>query len=83
MNISHSRLMNQQIAGPHLSDPSQVVARLGAVQAQDFSGAKWSIGLRLPGAAETDIEHAIADRSIIRSWLLRGTLHIVSIAWIR
>jgi hypothetical protein len=48
------------------------------MQAQDFAGAKWSIGLRLPGCTEADIDEAIEQRSIIRTWALRGTLHIVA-----
>ncbi len=46
---------------------------MGAVQAQDFAGANWAVGLRLPGATERDIERAIADREIVRTWPMRGT----------
>ena len=53
------------------------MAALGAVQAQDYLGALWAIGLRSPGATETEVEQAIADRSFVRTWPLRGTLHFV------
>lgn len=79
-DIAHYRLANQHITDPHLKEPDQVVARLGALQAQDYAGAKWSIGLRLPDATEADIEQAIAARTIVRTWPMRGTLHFVAAA---
>jgi hypothetical protein len=48
------------------------------VQAQDYLGALWAVGLRLTGACEQDIERAIADRKIVRTWPMRGTLHFVA-----
>ncbi len=51
---------------------------LGAVQAQDYLGSLWALGLRLRGASEAGVERAIADGEIIRSWPLRGTLHYVA-----
>jgi hypothetical protein len=60
------------------------VARLGALQAQDYPGAKWSLGLRCrPGITEADVERAIADRQIVRTWPMRGTLHFVAAADVR
>ncbi len=50
----------------------------GAVQAQDYLGALWAIGLRLEDATERSIEQALADRSILRTWPMRGTLHFVA-----
>src|ERR1700722_4657683 len=50
------------------------------MQAQDYLGTLWAIGLRLPAATEAKIEQAIADRAIIRTWPLRTTLHFVAAA---
>ena len=47
------------------------------MQAQDYLGTLWAIGLRLPGATERDVERAIADRTIVRTWPLRSTLHVI------
>jgi hypothetical protein len=55
-----------------------VVRWLGAVQAQDYLGSLWAIGLRLQKATEEAVEQAIADRTIIRTWPMRGTLHFVA-----
>jgi hypothetical protein len=79
LNITAHRLANQKISSSDLTTPESVVQWLGALQGQDYTGAKWSIGLRLPDSTDAQIEQAIADKRIIRTWLMRGTLHLVSI----
>ena len=76
-DIIRHRLYNQQIAGTKFLKPEEIVERLGAVQAQDYSGGLWGIGLRLPGSTLVDIEKALNERKIIRTWPMRGTLHFV------
>lgn len=76
--IARRRLASQQIAQPSPSTPSKLVSWLGAVQAQDFLGSLWALGLRLPGASEPLIERAIAERQIVRTWPMRGTIHFVA-----
>jgi hypothetical protein len=78
-DIAILRLINQQIAQTNFTKPSEIVAWLGAMQAQDFAGAKWSIGLRLPNFTDADIEKTLADRNIVRTWPMRGTLHFVAV----
>lgn len=77
------RLRNQAIAVPATTDVAELVARFGAVQAQDYRGGLWALGLRLPGATEADVERAIEERRIVRSWPLRGTLHFSAAADLR
>src|ERR1700739_1937498 len=72
------RLVNQQIAVSKWQKPADVVSSLGAMQAQDYLGTLWAIGLRLRAATERDVELAIADRTIIRTWPLRRRLHFVA-----
>ncbi|MGV3510106.1 MAG: winged helix DNA-binding domain-containing protein [Sphingobacteriaceae bacterium] len=72
------RLFNQQIVEPQFSNPKELVAHFGAMQAQDYNMAKWAIGLRLPGSTDESIEQAINDASIIRTHILRPTWHFVS-----
>jgi hypothetical protein len=76
--ITHLRLRNQRIACTSFTAPGEVVAWLGAMQAQDYAGAKWSIGLRLADSTDAAIEQAIAARTIVRTWPMRGTLHFVA-----
>jgi hypothetical protein len=75
--ISHLRLRAQLVTQPAAATPEAIVAHLGAVQAQDYQGALWSIALRIAGATRADVERAIAAQTIIRTWPMRGTLHFV------
>ena len=72
------RLVAQHVGGRGLSTPVEVVRWMLALQAQDFPGVKWSIGLRKPGATEAAVEAACDAGEIVRSWPLRGTLHLVA-----
>jgi hypothetical protein len=73
-----ARLRNQQLVESKLRRPAKAVSWLGAVQAQDFSGAKWAIGLRAPGCYDGDIEQAFNDGLILRTHILRPTWHFVT-----
>lgn len=81
--IARLRLHNQLLSRSTVRTPAEVVAWLGAVQAQNFAGAKWSLALRQPSATEAAIDQAIRDRSIVRTWPMRGTLHFVAAADVR
>jgi hypothetical protein len=77
--ITALRLSAQRIAeSGDLQTPVDVARWMLALQAQDFPGARWAIALRLPHATARDIDAALADGSIVRSWPIRGTLHIVA-----
>lgn len=78
MNLPTLRLHHQHIAHPHLAQPEQVVAWLGGLQGQDYPGAKWSIALRMPTATEADVVQAFDTGKLVRSWPMRGTLHVVA-----
>ena len=83
VDVALQRLFSQQIAQPTFAHPSEVVAWLGAVQAQDYLGALWAVGLRTPGATEQMIEQALAEKTIVRTWPMRGTIHFVAAADVR
>jgi hypothetical protein len=76
--IVRRRLGAQHLATTALATPADMVGWFGAVQAQDYLGALWAVGLRLTDAHERDVERALADRSIVRSWPMRGTLHFLA-----
>ena len=71
------RLASQQLASPRLRSPLELVRQMGAVQAQDYPGGVWAIGLRLAGATQADVERAIEAGEIVRTWPMRRTLHFV------
>jgi hypothetical protein len=83
MDIARRRLASQHLIDPTLSDPAEVVRALGAVQAQDYGGAKWALGMRTRGATDASIERAFAIGSILRTHVLRPTWHFVTPADIR
>lgn len=76
-DIASRRLVNQRIEGNRFEKPEEVVRWLGAIQAQDYLQALWAIGLRLRSATVADVEQAISDGKIVRTWPMRGTLHFV------
>lgn len=76
-DIAHQRLANQHLSRPDFGTPAEVVRWFGAVQAQDFLGALYAIGLRMPDATQQLVEKAVADRTIVRSWPMRGTIHFM------
>ena len=83
LDIAHQRLHNQYIGSATFEKPGDVVQWLGAVQAQDYLGVLWAIGLRMRNAVEADIEQAMADGVIVRTHPMRGTWHFVAAADIR
>lgn len=77
-DIVKERLANQGLGYYRFESPLEVVKWFGAVQAQEFPGGSWGIGLRLKDSNMQEIEKAIEERKIIRTWPMRGTLHFVA-----
>ena len=74
-----ARLTSQLLAGPPARSPEAVVGRLLAVQAQDGRGARLGVRARSCDLVAADVEQALSDkRSLVVSWLNRGTLHLVA-----
>jgi hypothetical protein len=72
------RLAAQQLSGPPARSPVHVVQRLLAVQGQDPRGARLSIRSRSADVSAHDIDLALTSaRSLLITWLNRGTLHLV------
>ena len=71
------RLSNQRIIGTKFEQPEAVPRWMGALQAQDYAQAVWAIGVRTHAATLADIEQAISERKILRTWPMRGTIHFV------
>lgn len=72
------RLIAQRISAPRSATPAETVRWMLALQAQDFPGVKWSVGLRQLDGTEAAVEAACDAGEIVRSWPMRGTLHLVA-----
>jgi hypothetical protein len=76
--IALRRLAAQGIATRGSDDPADVVRRFAAIQAQDYGQSLWAVGARLRRGTLAQVEDAIADRRIVRTWLMRGTIHLAA-----
>jgi Winged helix DNA-binding domain len=76
-DILVTRLHNQQLANPTMTTPVEIVKWLGAVQAQDYAAAKWSLGLRLQHETDEQIEDAFNKGEILRTHVMRPTWHFI------
>jgi hypothetical protein len=72
------RLSAQLLAGEPAPDPETVVERLLAVQGQDARGARLAVRARTTGSSASSVDRALTvDRTLVVTWLNRGTLHLV------
>ncbi len=77
--LARLRLAAQRLVGEPARSPAEAVRWMLALQAQDYPGAKWSVGLRAGAdSTDADVEAACDAGDIVRSWPLRGTLHLVA-----
>jgi hypothetical protein len=76
--VTRERLTAQLLAGAPARDPVAVTRRLLAVQGQDPRGARLAIRARSKGLTAADVDRALSERrSLLITWLNRGTLHLV------
>lgn len=77
-SIISQRLRNHALSSPTFKQPVDVVHWFGAVQAQDFHGAKWALALRMQKASHARVEEAFNRGEILRTHLLRPTWHFIA-----
>jgi hypothetical protein len=75
--IARWRMRNVGLSGPRASGYTEVIRRLGAVQAQDYGPAKWSLGQRTVGVSDSLLDEAFSAGAILRTHVLRPTWHFV------
>lgn len=71
------RLAAQRLATPSGS-AADVVRWLTCTQAQDYPGALTSVALRTADGTRAGVEAALDAGEVVRSWPMRGTLHLVA-----
>jgi hypothetical protein len=75
------RCTAQLLSGPRARRAVDVAERLLAVQGQDPRGLRLAVRARTAGLFAADVDRALtADRSLLVTWLNRGTLHLVRTA---
>ena len=80
--IQQARMLAQQLVSPSEVEAAQLVARLGGVQAQEKPSAIQAIRPRCAGVTAQDVEESLhVSRKLIRTWCLRGTLHLVCLLY--
>jgi hypothetical protein len=80
------RLAAHGLAGTRFRTAAEVVARLGAVQAQDLPGAVWAIAQRTASPSASEVQDALDRGDLLRTHALRPTWHIIGrddITWIQ
>jgi hypothetical protein len=74
---ANRRLSAQLLLGPPAGGAGQVVSRLLAVQAQDLRAARLAVRCRTRGLTAADVDSELEKRTLVVTWLNRGTLHLV------
>jgi hypothetical protein len=63
----------------HRQNVVQAVTRTGGIQAQVFSAAELALWARTEGLAREAIQAALwQEHSLIKTWAMRGTLHLLA-----
>jgi hypothetical protein len=78
LDIVRYRLHNQFLSQTNCTSPVQVVEQLGAVQSQDYAGAKWALAQRVKDTTtDAAIDKAFNEGKILRTHVMRPTWHFV------
>ncbi|KUM36221.1 winged helix DNA-binding domain-containing protein [Arthrobacter sp. EpRS71] len=72
------RLVSQGLVGGGFPTVPDAVRWMTCMQAQDLGSALWAVGQRVPGKAASDVRAALDAGTVVRSWPMRGTLHLVA-----
>jgi hypothetical protein len=76
--LLRARIDAQGLATRSARDPVAVAGRLLAVQGQDPRGARLAVRARSEGLTAADVDRALTeDRSLVITWVNRGTLHLI------
>ncbi|QOT22656.1 winged helix DNA-binding domain-containing protein [Paenarthrobacter sp. YJN-D] len=76
--LGRLRLAAQGLLGNGLPTVPDAVRWMTAMQAQDLGAALWAVGQRVPGIAASDVRAALDAGTVVRSWPMRGTLHLLA-----
>ena len=83
MTAPNERMARHGFVDRPCSSVAAAAAHTVAIQAQDLAQARLGVRARSATVTEADVEAAIADRSVVRTWLMRNTIHLVAAADLR
>jgi hypothetical protein len=77
------RLQAQLLAGERASDVAAAVRQLVGLQAQSTPAARLAVRSRTAGLTRDDVDGACRDGLAVRTWAMRGTLHMLAATDVR
>ena len=72
------RMRRQQLDPVGTLPVQQVVRRLCGVQAQVASSAELAVRVRRRTSKSGEVDRALANGRLIKTWAMRGTLHLLT-----
>ncbi|AXB43503.1 winged helix DNA-binding domain-containing protein [Amycolatopsis albispora] len=84
-DVPLARAHAQLLAGPRADGVAEVVRQVVALQAQDIRANRLGVRVRSAGLTASDVDTACASGAVVRTWAMRGTLHMLAAedaAWI-
>jgi hypothetical protein len=76
-DVATRRLQAQRLTGEPFATAQEAVGWLGAVQSQDYAGAKWALGMRTRGLTDADLDRLFDAGAVLRTHVMRPTWHFV------
>ncbi len=77
LDVAVRRLLAQRLIGDPFGSPVEAVRWLGAVQSQDYGGAKWGLAQRVSSTTDAELDRLVDSGAILRTHVLRPTWHFV------
>ena len=74
------RMQRQWLTETTQGSATQVIRRLAGAQAQVPSFAAASVALRQTSPEPGEVDRLLAERCLMRTWAMRGTLHLLALA---
>ncbi len=78
LSMAARRIARQRLEPGTRRTPDEIVRWSGAVQAQDYPLACWSVGQRTGGSPCASVTQAVAAGEVLRTHVLRPTWHFVA-----
>lgn len=75
----------QGLAGEPATSVAGAVRRVVGLQAQDVRASRLAVRARSMGLTRSDVDSAVTARRVVRTWAMRGTLHMLAaedLGWI-